>query len=258
MLTEERHLRITELVLGLGSVGVPRLANDLGVSEATIRRDLDLLSERGLVRRVRGGAWDPSRRVGRIRPEADSDGFETASTRQSAQKRQIATRAVSLVDDGDVIALDIGTTVFEMCDLLREREITVVTASLPVLRALEDSSSVDLIVLGGVLRPTYGSLVGALTESCLRQIRVDKAFMGASGVRPDGAVLDTTPSEVPVKRAMIEISTQAWLLADQQKFPGKGVMRVAAIDAFAGLITDQEPGGALVLEEDMTLEVLTP
>jgi DeoR/GlpR family transcriptional regulator of sugar metabolism len=88
---------------------------------------------------------------------------------------------------------------------------------------------------------------------------VDLAFLGAAGIRPDGAVLDSTPSEVPVKRATLDIATRCWLLADHNKFPGSGFLEIAPISAFTGLITDRHPtGDQLVLPPDSTLEVLTP
>lgn len=258
MLTDVRQRRLRELVRTEGSVSVPDLARRLEVSEATIRRDLDSLAGRGLVRRVRGGACDPHSSVP-IRPEADRDAFAVVAEQEAGAKRAIGRLAASLVNDGDVIALDIGTTVFAMCDHLRDKQLTVVTASLPVVRALQDAPEVDIVVLGGILRPTYESLVGVLTESCLRQLRVDKAFLGASGVRSDGSVLDSTPSEVPVKRAMIDIATQAWLLADREKFPGKGMLQVASVLSLTGLVTDQPLGSDLLaLPDDHTLEVYLP
>lgn len=256
MLTEVRHQRVAELVRRRGSVSVPELAEVFGVSEATVRRDLDQLAELGVVERIRGGACSP---LTKIRPEADASSFTVVAGQSTTEKGAIGERAAGLVRDGDVIALDIGTTVFAMCDHLRDRDITVVTASLAVVRALANSPKVDLVVMGGVLRPNYESLVGVLTESCLRQVRVDMAFIGAAGIRPDGAVLDSTPSEVPVKRAMIDIANQAWLLADQDKFPGTGFLEIAPIAAFTGLVSNVAPGpDELWLPEDSTLEVVVP
>lgn len=256
MLTDVRHQRIADMVRRDGSVSVPAVAEAFGVSEATARRDLDQLAADGVVERIRGGA-----RATRspIRPEADANAFAVVAAQESAEKRSIARRAAALVHDGDVVALDIGTTVFAMCEHLMRRSITVVTASLAVVRALADSPHIDLVVMGGILRPSYDSLVGVLTESCLRQVRVDVAFLGAAGVRPDGAVLDSTPSEVPVKRAMIDIARRSWLLADHQKFPGEGFLEVVPVDRFTGLITDRPLGPTqLQLAPDSTLEVLTP
>lgn len=255
MLTDIRHQEVVDLIRSRGALSVQDLAARFAVSEATARRDLDHLAERGLVERVRGGAKSPR---SPIRPEADASAFDIVATQETREKRAIARRAAGLVQDGDVVALDIGTTVFAMCEHLRDRDITVVTASLAVVRALSNAPTIDLVVLGGVLRPNYKSLVGVLTESCLRQVRVDVAFLGTSGIRPDGAVLDSTPSEVPVKRAMIEIANRSWLLADHKKFPGIGFLEVVPATRFTGLISDTVPSPSqLSLPPDSTLEVVT-
>lgn len=253
MLTDVRQRRTTELILRQGSASVPELAKTLGVSEATVRRDLDFLADSGLVERVRGGACRPRG----VRAEVDASAFDVVASQEPSEKRSIARAAAKLVKDGDVVAMDIGTTVFSMCSYLRNREITVVTASLAVVRELADAPGVDLIVMGGVLRPSYHSMVGVLTESCLRQVRVDVAFLGSAGVRADGAVLDSTPSEVPVKRAMIDIATRSWLLIDHNKFPGTGFLEIAPVSRFAGLITDRPlTTGQLQLPDDSPVEVV--
>lgn len=255
MLTDVRQRRTTELILRQGSASVPELAKVLGVSEATVRRDLDFLADGGLIERVRGGACRPRG----VRAEADANVFDVVAEQEPSEKRSIARAAARQIDDGDVVALDIGTTVFAMCAYLRNRELTIVTASLAVVRELADAPGIDLIVMGGILRPSYRSMVGVLTESCLRQVRVDVAFLGAAGVRSDGAVLDSTPSEVPIKRTMIDIATRSWLLADHNKFPGSGFLEVAPVTRFSGLITDRPlADGQLRLPEDSPVEVVVP
>ena len=256
MLVEERHAGILTAVRRQGSATVGQLSAQLEVSEATIRRDLMQLAEDGLLRRVRGGACTLR---GSVRPEPDARPFEHVAASAPESKRLIAERAAALIADDDVIALDIGTTVAAMCPLLRSRSLTVVTASLAVVRALADAPGIDILVLGGLLRPNYQSMVGTLTESALRQVRVDAAFLGTSGVRADGTVLDSTPSEVPVKRGLLEVSARAYLLADHEKFPGSGFLEVAPLTRFTGLVTDRKLGpAALVLDDDEDLEVLLP
>lgn len=256
MLVEERHASIVAAVGRDGSASVARLSAELGVSEATIRRDLDQLAGAGALRRVRGGACTPH---GRIRPEPDARPFAHVAEYASETKRRIARRAASLIEDGDVVALDIGTTVAAMCPLLHERSLTVVTASLAVIERLADAPDIDIVVLGGLLRPNYRSMVGTLTEQALRQIRADVAFLGTSGITPDGAVLDSTPSEVPIKRGLLDIAARSYLLADHDKIPGSGFLEVARLGRFTGLITDRPcPTDAFTLTDDEDLEVLLP
>lgn len=253
MLTEERHTLILQQVREQGFVTVADLVKRHGVSEATVRRDLDALAKHGRLRRLRGGAGDIKTTV---RPEQDARTFaEVASDKSFPQKRAIAKRAAALVKDGDFIALDSGTTVAAMCEYLFDRDITVASASLPVVAALEKSPSVDLIVIGGILRPSYRSLVGQLGVATIQQLRFDKAFLGTSGVANDGAVLDSSPSEVPMKQAILASSRESFLLADSEKFPGLGLQRVCDVSTFSALITDERPQ-EIALPSDSTLEVL--
>ncbi len=256
MIAEVRQRRIAEIVNTRGSASVIELVESLAVSEATVRRDLDDLAGRGLLERVRGGAC---RQRAAVRPEADLNPFAVVAEQASMEKRRIARLAADQINSGDVVALDIGTTVFSMCEYLRSKRITVVTASLAVVRALATAPSIDVVVMGGALRSNYESMVGVLTESCLRQVRVDVAFLGAAGVRHDGSVLDSSPSEVPIKRAMLDISSKSWLLADHQKFPGSGLIEIAPLSDFTGLVTDRPLSSEkLTLPPDSTLEVLAP
>lgn len=256
MLSEERHQAIAAIVRRRGTATVAALAAELGVSEATVRRDLEVLAEAGALRRVRGGATTVH---GSVRPEADPRSFADVAGTATAAKQAIAGRACSLIEDGEVIALDIGTTVAAMCPLLAERSLTVVTASLAVVRSLATAPGIDIVVLGGLLRPNYDSMVGTLTESALAQVRVDRAFLGAAGVRPDGAVLDSTPSEVPIKRGLLEVAARSYLLADHEKLPGSGFLEVARLPRFTALVTDRAPLPVdITLPEGEDVEVLLP
>src|SRR5699024_6535256 len=193
MLSEERHQAITAVVHRRGTVTVTALSAELGVSEATIRRDLDLLDEAGSLRRVRGGA---TARRGSVRPEDDLRSFADVAGSATAAKQAIAARACDQVRDGDVIALDIGTTVAAMCPLLAVRSLSVVTVSLSVVRSIGASPYNDIVIVVVLLLPNYYSMVVTLTESALGHVRVVRAFLGAAGVRAEGAVLDSSPSEV--------------------------------------------------------------
>ena len=240
VLSEQRHHAIVTTVRDTGTVSVGRLATQLDASPATIRRDLDALATRGLVRRIRGGAADPRRA---IRPDLEASPDADAPDEGWTARRTIAERAATLITDGDVIALDIGATTAALCPLLVERHLTVVTASLAVAHALAEAPGVDLFVLGGQVRTPCQSMTGHLTVAALAALRVDIAFLGCSGVRTDGTVLDTSAAEVPVKQGLLDIAGRAYLLAGSQKLPGTGHLQVASIDRFAALITDEVPAG---------------
>ena len=206
------------------------LATELRVSTSTIRRDLDVLGADGLLRRVRGGGSSV---------EPDAIGFREVSGQSSAEKDAIAARAARLVPDGSVIVIDIGTTTARLAHQLRGRRLTVITSSLAVVDELRDEDSIELIVLGGVLRNNYLSLVGMLTEQALAQLSANLCFLSASGVRANGHVMDTTGIEVPVKRAMVAAAERTVLLADRTKFPGTGLLSVCGPDQIAVLVTNE-------------------
>jgi DeoR/GlpR family transcriptional regulator of sugar metabolism len=154
------------------------------------------------------------------------------------EKDAVAERAAALVKDGETVLLDIGTTAHRLARRLRGRNLTVVTSNMAVYEELADDAGIELVLLGGMLRREYRSLVGFLTEDNLRQVHADHLFLGTSGVRPDGRVMDTTVVEVPVKRAMIAASDRVILLADSAKFPGTGVATVCGPEALNTVVTD--------------------
>ena len=229
MLAERRHGLILDRLRADGPATVTGLAERLGASEATIRRDLIQLSEEGLLRRVYGGA---------VPIDDRDDPFVDVAEIRVKEKDAIASRCAELVRDGETVLLDIGTTAHRVARHLRGRSLTVVTSNLAVYEELADDASIDLVLLGGMLRREYRSLVGFLTEDNLRQVHADRLFLGTSGVRPSGQVMDTTVVEVPVKRAMIAASDQVVLVADADKFPGTGMARVCGPNELDVVVTN--------------------
>lgn len=228
MLPSARYERILEHLRAAGPTEVAVFAGLLRVSEATVRRDLSHLEAEGMLSRVHGGA---------ALSTTSEPPFAQVSTAHLDEKTALAGRAADLVEDGDVVLLDIGTTTHALAIALRGRTITVVTSSVAVLEVFEHDTATEVIVLGGVLRRNYRSLVGFITEQALRQIHVHRLFLGTSGIRRDGSVLDTTVVEVPVKLGMIAAADHVTLLADTGKFPGSGVARVCGPDAIQTLVT---------------------
>ncbi|NUW42326.1 DeoR/GlpR family DNA-binding transcription regulator [Nonomuraea rhodomycinica] len=232
MLQHLRHAEIMRRVRLSGATSVRDLAAQLGVSPSTIRRDLEVLDRDGTLRRVRGGALAGA--------DADTDRpFAEVAAVDEHDKEAVAARAAGLVGDGDVVLLDIGTTTMRLARCLRGRRVTVVTSSLAVLDVLRDDPVVELLLLGGMLRRPYHSLVGVLTEEALGQVCADRVFLGASGVRADGQLVDTTLAEVPLKRAMIAAAGQVVLLVDRHKFPGTGALRVCGPEDIDVLVTNE-------------------
>ncbi len=229
MLPQRRHELILRTLRAEGPAAVRVLAEQLGVSQATIRRDLVQLDKEGRLTRVYGGAVsgvdndDPFADVAMVRPD---------------EKDALAERAAELIKDGETVLLDIGTTTHQLARKLHSRSLTVITSSLVVYEELKDAQDIQLVLLGGIVRRSYHSLVGYLTEDNLRQVHADRLFLGTSGVRPDGRVMDTTAVEVPLKRAMIAASDQVVLLADVGKFPGTGMARVCGPEDLDVVVTN--------------------
>jgi DeoR/GlpR family transcriptional regulator of sugar metabolism len=240
MLADRRHQLILRALRADGPISVVALAEKVGASQATIRRDLVQLEDEGLLKRVYGGAAPV---VGEDDPFADVAGVRVEA------KDALAVWCANLVRDGETVLLDIGTTAHRVARHLHGRSLTVITSNLAVYEELQDDKDVQLILLGGVVRRDYRSLVGFLTEDNLRQVHADRLFLGTSGVRPDGQVLDTTAVEVPVKRAMIAASAQVVLLADAGKFPGTGMARVCGPEELDVVVTnapvDEKTGSRL-------------
>jgi DeoR/GlpR family transcriptional regulator of sugar metabolism len=229
MLPDRRHELILRALREDGPATIGALAQRLGASNATVRRDLVQLDEEGLLKRVYGGAV----------PIVDKDDpFVDVATVRVAEKDQIAQKCAELVKDGETILLDIGTTAHQIARHLRGRSLSVITSSLAVYEELCDEETIQLVLLGGVVRRDYRSLVGFLTEDNLRQIHADRLFLGTSGVRPNGHVMDTTVVEVPVKRAMIAASDKVVLVADVGKFPGTGMSRVCGPQELDTVVTN--------------------
>lgn len=231
MLQQQRDQRIVQELRSNGSASVHELARELGVSASTVRRDLHRLDRNGELQRVYGGASIDSGPAEKSFP--DSLGT------QSEVKQAVAARAAALVQDDEVLLLDIGTTTVHIARLLHDRRVTVITSSLAVLDELRDDPAIQLVILGGVVRRHYRSMVGSLTEQALREVCADRLFLSCTGIRPNGDALDDTSIETPVKQAMIRASQSVVLLGRSGKFPGSGAVRICSSTDVDLLITDR-------------------
>ncbi|AWT51550.1 Operon regulator, DeoR family [Mycolicibacterium smegmatis] len=236
MFLAERHERILA-ELADGGQSVVQLAEALGVSESTIRRDLDILAKSGRLKRLYGGAMLTSGSRANI---TDSGAVEEPYTFESrpdfALRKRVAAEAARLVSDGDVIVLDIGSTTPLVARELRGRPVTVITSNLAVLDEIRDDDTVEVVLLGGVLRRNQQSLVGPLTEQLIGQLSADLMFLSCTGVR-GGRVVDNMAVEAPIKQALIAASQRIVLLASEVKFPGTGALRLCTLDEVDVLIT---------------------
>lgn len=228
MLAAQRRQLILQAVRTERGAGVVQLAQQFDVSEMTVRRDLAHLADEGKLTRVHGGAMT----------SRDEPPFAEIAVERLEEKERIGRAAAALVRDGQTIMIDIGTTTLELARHLHDRELTVITSSLAVQEELLPYEGIELVSLGGVVRRNYRSLVGVLAEDALRQLSADISFIGASGIRDDLAVMDTTMVEVPIKRGMIAGGERVVLLADAAKFSMGGVVRICGAEELDAVVTD--------------------
>jgi DeoR/GlpR family transcriptional regulator of sugar metabolism len=235
VLARQRRSRIAELVALEGAVRVSELVDRLGVSDMTIRRDIEQLAASGLVERVHGGAVAPD--GGR---RSEEPGFAAKSLLQRAQKRAIAQRAARLVEPGSAIGISAGTTTVELArHVASVPDLTVVTNSLPVAQVLHESGAhgQNVILTGGMRTPS-DALVGPLSVAALDVLHVDLLFLGSHGI--DSRAGLTTPNlvEVETNRAFIRAALRVVVLADSTKWGVIGLGTFGRLDDIDVLVTD--------------------
>ena len=219
-LAPQRREHIRLLVRESGIARVEDLRRELKVSVATIRRDLELLEEEGLLRRVHGGAVSMESRL-------EEAVFDDKTNQFSKEKRSIAEKAFKLIGQEESLFLDGGSTTLCLARLLKDRkDLTVVTNSLRAAAELADSGP-RVILTGGELRRISQTMVGPLTSAVLSQVRVDKAFMGTMGLCLENGLTTTDPNEAFVKSLVMEQATQVVLLADSSKAEKVSFARVS-------------------------------
>jgi DeoR family transcriptional regulator of aga operon len=227
----ERFGRILELLAGDGSVAVGDLARDLGVSEATIRRDLRSLDDQRLLARAHGGAV------------AHGTLYELPVRYRTGQRREekqrIARAARERVADGSVVALTGGTTTTEVARAIADREgLTIVTNALNIAAELAVRPNLKLIVTGGVARSASYELIGPLAETTLEGLNVDVAFVGVDGLDEDAGLTTHHEMEAAVNAAMIARARRAIAVADATKLGRRALARICVLADVDELITD--------------------
>ncbi|MDQ7030991.1 MAG: DeoR/GlpR family DNA-binding transcription regulator [Ardenticatenia bacterium] len=246
MLAEERHQQILVLLEEKGAVTVAELCEQFGVSEMTVRRDLAALERKGLLRRVHGGAVS-------ARGRSYEPPFLVRSGRHAREKQRIAEAALSLIHDGDSIALDVGTTTLEIARRLRDvRNLTIVTPSLHIANVLADTPHNRIILTGGILRPGELSLVGPFAERIFAELYVDKLFLGIGGLDLEAGLTEYNLEDAQVKRAMLRSAKECIVVTDSSKLGQVAFAFVAPVSAMHTLITDDgaDPEVVAQLEEE--------
>ncbi len=234
MLAGQRQITIVEEIRRSGAVRVSELTTLLGVSEMTIRRDLDALAAAGLVEKVHGGA------TARGGASTDEPGFEAKSHRQLKEKEAIAQAASRLVEPGQAIGLSAGTTTWRLAHhILDVPDLTVVTNSIQVADVLHRENRPDLtVVLTGGVRTPSDALVGPVAVSALRTLHVDVLFMGVHGMSADAGF--TTPNllEAETDEALVASASRVVAVADHTKWGVRGLISFARLEDAHVLVSD--------------------
>lgn len=231
VLAEERRRQILAMLNARGSVHVSELSASFGVTEETIRRDLDTLDARNLLRRIHGGAV-----ALQSRQEVP---FDVRRQTNVEEKRQVAAKAARLVEPGDTLFLDISSTVMFLAkELANMKDITVITNSARIALEFIDKNDVTLISTGGILRPNSYSLVGPLANDAASKYYADKFFSSCRGFSIKYGATDSNELESEVKRSMVKRSSRLYLLMDHTKLNDIGLTQFASVDEIDTIICD--------------------
>ncbi len=233
--TVSRRIKIIESLKSHGQVNVSELSETLGVTGVTIRNDLKQLEKKGVLIRARGGAI----RIEQIHAEEDFP-LSDKQKKHLLEKIEIGKKASELIEDGNTIIIDSGSTTFELAKNLKKfKNITVITNALNVAALLADYSNVNVIVPGGMLKKNSLSLVGILAEKGFKDYFCDKLFLGVDGFDLDFGISTPNPEEAHLNQAMIAISKEVIVVADSSKFQKRGFAFIAPLSKINTVVTDK-------------------
>ncbi len=259
MLAESRRLQIIDFLssAGNGVVSVSALAQALGVSEMTVRRDLNWLEQHSILTRVHGGAIA-------FRSDAtqaqDEKPFGIRLNDASPQKKSIGWAAAELVQDGDRIILDAGTTTQQVArNLGNKNKLTVITNNIPISAELSRYEQIETILLGGHLKHQELCTIGPMVKQALAILSVDKCFLSAAGFTIQHGASDPDMREVEVKQAMIQASGEVILVADSSKYGVVALVKICLLKSVHKIVTDDAISSQAVAElEAEGIQVITP
>ena len=249
---KERREKILQLITINEEVKISDLSQLFNVSEISIRRDLIGLESENLLKRTYGGAISTAKVI-------QEQSFKEKINKHLEEKKRIAAFAVKMIQRGDRILLDSGTTTLQIARMIKNpQELTVVTTSLPIAEELGIYSGINLILTGGIYNPTYQSLVGPLTVKNLTQFHVNKVFMGIDGLSISNGLTTISDLEAEVRQAILQIAGEVIVVADHSKIGRIGFAHIASIAKIHKLITDEYPDTKDFIKdlEDKGIEVL--
>jgi DeoR family glycerol-3-phosphate regulon repressor len=246
-----RQGEILDLVRQQGFVSIDALAEHFAVTPQTVRRDVNDLCERNLLRRYHGGAGLPS--------SVENTAYQVRQVQCLEEKKRIARLVARHIPDQASLFINIGTTTEEVARaLLDHSALRVITNNLHVSSIFSQKLDFEVIVAGGVLRHRDHAIIGEAAVDFINQFKVDYGIIGISGIDSDGSLLDFDPREVRVSQAIIANSRQVFLVADHSKFGRNAMVRLGNLADLDAFFTDAPPPPAireLIAASDVRLHV---
>jgi DeoR family transcriptional regulator, fructose operon transcriptional repressor len=232
VLVEERRNQLLEMVRMRGFASLPELADELKVSESTIRRDLEYLEEVGTARRTHGGVFYAG-------PSPKLPHFDERQPAQWDKKKAIAQQATQLIENGDTVLLDGGSTTYEVARLLVGRPLQIVTNSLPVANLFAANTNNDLVLIGGYVYPRTGVALGPYANEMLSRLNVRRTILSVSGISERG-FFNNNLLLVETERAMMRAADEVIVVADSTKFGRQSLAHLCSLDEVQHVVVDHD------------------
>lgn len=237
MLSEQRYKGILNLLQQEGSVKTSELCSLFETSRETIRRDLENMEARGMLKRIHGGAM-------KLEEAQDKgSGYTSFDKRQSEHpfyKEEVAWEVVNYITEGQAIALDSGTTALALAKVIKDRvhSLTVVTNSLAVANELADTPGITLVMTGGIYRPDEEAFVSDIAALIFSKINIDLFFLTTCGISVERGVTYQRMDEILVQNCMLEAADRTIVIADSSKLGMNSLVKMCEIDQISMIITD--------------------
>ncbi|MEE2641546.1 MAG: DeoR/GlpR family DNA-binding transcription regulator [Planctomycetota bacterium] len=229
-MTDQRRTKLLELVRANGFASTQELFKGVDGSESTIRRDLEYFENLGEIKRTHGGVFYTG-------GEPKLPHFERSQSKNNEKKREIASLAAGLVEEGDTILLDGGSTTFELAQQLAGRQLQVVTNSLPVSNLFIANHDADLVMLGGNVHLRTGTTIGPYANRMLSELNCRLAFLSVAGIHEDG-FYNSNFLLVETEKAMMQAADEVVIIADSTKFGKKSLARLCELSSVHRLVVD--------------------
>ncbi|QCJ43118.1 DeoR/GlpR transcriptional regulator [Bacillus sp. S3] len=249
MLTLERHRMILQLLKDKNIVKIQEIMELTNSSESTIRRDLSQLEEQKFLKRIHGGAQ-------RLQGKLQEPSMMEKASKNLQEKRLVAQYAASLVEEGDCIYLDAGSTVIEMIEFLPNKDIVVVTNGLMHVSSLL-TKGISTYIIGGMIKQRTNALIGRGALASLDLYRFDKCFIGVNGIHPQFGFTTPDQEEALVKQKAVSLAREAYVLADHTKFAEISFAKIADIHEASIITNELEHEAEKLYENRTTIKVVT-